>query len=167
MSDGKTHAAASLLLSASFVVGSFVTQQPEILKCAVGSLVGIFITPDLDLSNSGIVQGALIRKKVGWFGERMWKWFWKGYSTSAKHGSFLSHFPVFSTFIRLSYVYFLAILIPTILIKLLVGSHLDFMEELQWWGRIVFEVYFFIGLAGSDFIHWCLDIFTTDKGSNG
>lgn len=130
-------------------------------KCAVGSLVGIFVTPDLDLSNAGIVQGALIRKRVGWFGERAWKWFWKGYSESCKHGQFMSHFPVYSTIVRLMYVYFWLVFIPDILILRLVVPNLNLIGDLAWWGKIIFELNFLYGLISSDFIHYVLDVSTS------
>jgi uncharacterized metal-binding protein len=127
----------------------------------VGSLVGIFVTPDLDLSNAGIVQGALIRKRVGWFGERAWKWFWKGYSESCKHGQFMSHFPIFSTIVRLLYVYFWLIFLPDILILRLFVPNLNLIGDLVWWGTIIFEPGILLGLIASDTVHFGLDKLTT------
>ena len=163
MSDGKVHATASLLLAASFSVAAMATNSPDLFKCAVGSLVGVFVTPDLDLSNAGVVQGSFIRKKVGWFGERAWKWFWKGYSESFKHGQFASHFPVYSTIVRLLYVYFWIVLVEGgthLLIHFLFDYNLQLINDFIWWGKMMFGLNFFYGLVSSDLIHYTLDKFT-------
>ena len=161
MSEGKTHTTASLLLATGFSVVAFATNQPQLFECAVGSLVGIFISPDLDV-DSGNVSGEIIRKRVGWFGERLWRWFWKDYSTSFKHGRFGSHFPIYGTATRLFYIFFKTVLPLTLVIKLLFFSHIDFICELTWWDTmVVFRPMVFIGLCGSDFIHAILDIATT------
>ena len=163
MSDGKTHTAASLLLATGFSVAAFATNQPQLFECAVGSLVGIFISPDLDV-DSGNVSGTIIRKKVGWFGERLWRWFWKDYSTSFKHGRFGSHAPIYGTAGRLFYIFFKMVLPFTLVAKMLFFSHLDFISELTWWGTmVVFRPTLFIGLCGSDFIHFALDVLTKEK----
>lgn len=145
------------------MVGYLLSGNPDILKCASGSLVGVFITPDLDLSNEGIVQGRFIKKRLGTPILSVWKFFWNGYSSSAKHGSWISHFPIFSTFVRLSYIYFWLIFLPHILIKLLFNPYWDLIYVLSWYATMLLDIYFFIGLAGSDFLHYCLDKLTKES----
>lgn len=163
MSDGKTHATASTILAIGFSMVAFFASEPMYYECAVGSLVGILISPDLDLSNGGIVYGKEIKKKVGWLGSRAWKFFWSGYAKSLKHGSFASHFPIFSTFMRMSYIFFFVIFLPTILIKLVASSNMNLIYELKWWLIMFFKPTLFIGLAGSDLIHFALDICTKES----
>lgn len=163
MSQGFVHAKACLFLSAGFSIGALVSQDSRLLECALGSLTGIFLSPDLDVDN-GNISNKLIRKEVGWFGERIWRWFWKGYSGSFKHGQFASHFPIFGTFIRLSYVYFLTIL-PFYLISVLIlgsGYWSWAVLEMDWWAKTFFHPFFFFGLCGADIIHWVLDVSTTE-----
>lgn len=164
MSDGSVHAKASLFLAAGFSLAFLATQNPSLIRCAGGALAGMLVAPDLDLSNGGIVGGNLIRKKVGWFGERLWKFFWKGYSDSFSHGSWASHFPVFGTFVRLAYIYFWTVL-PfyglAYLVFIPLGLHWYWGQELLWWVRAFLEPMFFYGLASSDLIHFFLDLLTT------
>ena len=163
MSDGSVHLRASLWLAAGFSVASFASQNIHLLGCIAGAAVGITVSPDLDLSNGGIVGGKLIRQKVGWFGERLWKFFWRGYSDSFSHGSWASHFPIFGTFVRLAYIYFWTVL-PfyglAYLVFIPLGLHWYWGQELWWWVRAFLEPMFFYGLASSDLIHFFLDVLT-------
>lgn len=162
MSDGFVHVEASLILTAALGAGCIATQDPRLLECALGALTGVLLSPDLDV-NSGNISNTLIKKKVGWFGERLWRGFWRGYSSSFKHGQFASHFPVFSTFTRLSYIYFWLIFVPHSLIKLLGFFQWELMYVLQWYGILFLSLPFFMGLVGSDLIHYFLDKLTSEK----
>jgi hypothetical protein len=195
VSAGHVHFKASLLLAAGFSVGALVSQRPEILECVVGAVVGILISPDLDLSNRGIVGGKMIQrgtqrvaenillklqkkktksfrdsikafsKRVGDIVLWVWKRFWRGYSSSFKHGSWGSHAPLFSTFIRLSYAYYWTIFIPHILIYFLVSPPWSLEYVLWWYARYIFSPLFVYGLVSSDVIHWTLDLLTKEKRS--
>lgn len=162
MSSGRVHLKASLTLSAGFAIGAMLTVNPKLLICAGGSLAGILLTPDLDVDKT-YIGDKIIEERVGWFGKRVWMWLWKPYKTSFKHGRFASHFPVFSTFTRLSYIYFWLIFLPHILIKLLFNPHWDLIYVLSWYATMLLDIYFFIGLAGSDFLHYCLDKLTKES----
>ena len=162
MSDGAVHLESSLILAGSFGLGAIISQEPALLTCAGGALVGILVGCDLDV-DSGNISNRLIKKKVGWFGERLWRGFWKGYSSSFKHGQFASHFPIFSTFVRLSYIYFWLIFVPHSLIKLLGFFQWELMYVLKWYGIVFLNPMFFYGLASSDLIHWALDTLTTKR----
>jgi hypothetical protein len=162
-------------------------------ECAVGAVVGILISPDLDLSNGGIVGGNMIRhgtariaenillklqkkktksfkdsvkafsKKVGEVVLWVWKRFWRGYSSSFKHGSWGSHAPLFSTIIRLSYAYYWLIFIPHILIYFLVSPLWSLTYVLSWYAKIFFSPMFLYGLVSSDTIHYFLDKMTKES----
>lgn len=129
---------------------------------AAGALVGILVSPDLDV-DAGNISNKIIKQRVGWFGEKLWRWFWSGYSGSFKHGQTASHLPIFSTFVRIAYVYFWLIFLPHFLIKLLGLFHWELMYVLQWYATIFFDVRFFAGLAGADFVHFGLDLMTKES----
>lgn len=163
VSAGRVHLRASLILSAAFGLGALVNLR--LLECAAGSLAGVLLSPDLDV-DAGNISNTIIKQRVGWFGERAWQQFWKGYSGSFKHGRFASHFPIFSTFIRLSYVYFWIVFLPHVIFAIIFPPAWDLDYVLMWYARI--SPLFIYGLMSSDLIHYFLDILTTehkeDKG---
>ena len=169
MSNGVVHQKASVILAAGFSVGALVSQEPWMLECAVGALTGIFVSPDLDLSNGGIVGGKMIRRRVGWFGERVWRFFWRGYSSSLKHGTWASHAPIFSTIIRLAYMYYWIVFVPHLFLKLPNLLNLSPIPNwnltyvLSWYANIFFSTMFVYGLVSSDVIHWTLDKLTKES----
>ena len=160
MSAGTIHVKSSIILSASFAVLGLVGYPT--LPSALGALVGTFITPDLDVDN-GFVGDNIIKKRFGNLGKKIWKWFWKPYKDSFKHGKFASHFPVFSTAIRLLYIYFFAITIPHLVFWALVVPNWSLEYALQFYAVRLFHPYFFLGLAYSDTIHYTLDVLTTNS----
>lgn len=162
MSTGRIHLQSSLILAASFGAAALILQDSRLLECAGGAVLGVILSPDLDV-DSGSIGNFVIRKRLGVFAEKIWRGFWRGYSKSFKHRGFASHFPVFSTFVRLSYIYFWVILIPHILIYLSFFPAWSLMYVLSWYSILFLSPAFFSGLAGSDLIHYCLDNFSKDK----
>lgn len=163
MSSGATHAKFSLAISAGFSVAAMIYLEPMFLECTLGALTGILISPDLDLSNGGIVGGKLIKKKVGWVGKALWEKFWNGYSSSFKHGTWGSHSVPFGTFIRLAYIYYWIIFVPHFLIFFLFSPSWSLMFVLSWYAKIIFSPMFFCGLVSSDLIHIVLDKLTKES----
>lgn len=94
---------------------------PDDIALCVGLVLTYWVNPDLDLNY--VVRG-------------LFRIYWWPYSRLLHHRSIWSHFPVISTFIRLAYLGWALLLLPT-----------------DW--RIVFFV--FVGMAISDFFHWVLD----------
>lgn len=139
--------------------------EPRLLLCTAGSLTGILISPDLDLDAKNI-SSTIIKKKAGNFAVALWDMFWNPYRRSFKHGSFGSHFPGYSTFVRLTYVYFMTIL-PFYLIYSLIFPtgyfKVELMLEYYYWVKIFLNVFFFYGLASSDLVHFFLDILTKES----
>ena len=162
MSSGNVHRKASLLLASGFSVGALISQNPDMLLCTVGAITGIIISPDLDV-DAGNISNKIIRNKIGWFAERIWSVFWSGYGKSFKHGRFASHFPVFSTTVRVLYAYFWLIFIPHFLIWLLIPVSWELMFVLSWYAKIFWNFWFFYGLASSDLIHQALDVLTKES----
>ena len=164
MSSGTVHAKASIILASTFTVASLY--NPRILECAAGAMAGILLSPDLDLDARNISY-KIIRKR-SLFGEKLWSWFWRGYRKSFKHGQFASHFPIFSTFVRLFYIYFWIILVPHVFLKLPFLMKLspipqwDLMFVLSWYAKIFLSWMFVYGLMASDVIHWALDALTVE-----
>lgn len=163
MSAGFVHIRSSLILASAFSVGALFSQDTRLLECAAGALFGIICSPDADV-DAGNISNTIVKKRVGWFGERLWRWFWRGYSASFKHGQFASHFPVFGTFVRLVYIFFLTI-IPFYTVYFIILHSANYyvwlMNEMTFWVTMFLRPMFFFGLASSDFIHIGLDIGTT------
>lgn len=156
MSSGRTHVKASLALASGFSLAAVFSGRTELLECAFGALTGILLTPDLDVDKT-YIGDKIIQRRAGWFVRRIWETFWRPYKTSFKHGQFASHFPVWSTFVRLSYIYFWLIFLPNFLIKLLGLFNWELIHVLAWYAILFFDLEFFVGLASSDFIHYTLD----------
>jgi uncharacterized metal-binding protein len=153
------------------------------IEYATGALVGIMLTPDLDV-DAGNISNQIIRDKIGgkpnakqktkpwfviryWIGygiEKGWDMLWYFYRRSLKHGSELSHFPVISTVFRLAYLFLFLLVIPYIILGLLLPGAWDVGMEIHWWLGIAAKHYrVFIGLVGSDMIHWTLDVLTKES----
>ena len=165
MSAGHVHVKSSLILAASFSLAAMYSFDARLLVCTAGAMVGTVLTPDLDVDKS-FVGDKIIEQRVGWFGKKIWLLFWKPYKTSCKHGRFMSHFPVFSTFVRLSYIYFMTI-IPFYLIYSLIFPSgyfkVELINECYYWVKMFLNPFFFYGLASSDLTHFFLDILTKES----
>ena len=164
MSKGVVHVKASLFLAAGFSIGALATQDAGMLECAAGAIVGTIVTPDWDVDKS-FIGNAIVKKRLGWFAERVWNFVLTPYKKSFKHGQFASHFPIFSTFVRLFYIYFWIFLfyLLTMAIAIIAGDTFDLNYELIWWATFLLQPAPLIGLICSDIIHWALDILTTER----
>jgi uncharacterized metal-binding protein len=150
------------MLTAGFIAGGFVFQDASI-QYAIGSLIGVMVTPDCDV-DAGTIHGKYLRQRIGRAAELFWDALWYFYRRSLKHGSELSHFPIISTLGCIVYLYFFLIALPILLVSLVIPLHVrsELAEASNWiyqhW-RIV------VGLMGADLIHWGLDILTTEHGT--
>ena len=157
MSAGCVHQKASVALAGGFLLGSFAFGPGW--EYAAGALVGVLLTPDLDVDN-GYIGNNIIRQGLGYWGDKVWDVIWYFYRRSLKHGSELSHFPVVSTLFRLAYLYFFVIIIPYVVLHLFFPGT---WGDLQWMMELGVKHYkLILGLMGSDIIHWGLDILTTE-----
>src|SRR5688572_15497516 len=159
MPSGRIHKNSSLILAASFGVGALITQDSRLLECAGGAMAGVLVGCDLDV-DKGNISNFIIRKKIGNFAEKAWRFFWKGYSNSFKHRGFASHFPIFSTFVRLSYIFFWAVFVPHAIFFVVFSPLWDLKYVLTWYAAYVFSPLFFCGLCSSDVIHYLQDTFS-------
>jgi uncharacterized metal-binding protein len=164
MSAGCVHQRASIALAGGFLLGQLAFGSPGI-EYAIGSLVGILISPDLDV-DAGNISNTIIRNRLGTWAERGWSLLWGVYRGSVKHGSPLSHFPVISTLARIGYLYLMLIIIPYGVMEIVAPGAWNIWDEFSWWiYRLVEHWQLIVGLMGSDLIHYVLDILT--KESNG
>lgn len=150
-----------MILAGGFLLGSLAFGVPE-YQYVTGALVGIFLTPDLDVDN-GYIGNTIIRNRLGWWAEKGWDMLWYFYRKSLKHGSELSHFPVVSTVFRLAYLFLFLLVIPYSVVELAIPGLLDIPHEFQWWWFKILEHWkVIIALMGSDLIHYVLDVATTE-----
>lgn len=151
-----------MILSAGFCVAAIGTGDPHLYKCAVGSLTGIMISPDLDV-DAGNVSNKIIRKKIGRFAEKIWNGIWHGYKKSFKHGRFASHFPIYGTLTRVFYLYFWFVMLPHLAIWLLIPVSWSLIYVLTWYAKMFFEIHYLYGLMSADLIHQALDVMTKES----
>jgi uncharacterized metal-binding protein len=164
MSAGKVHTRASIALTAGFLVGAIATHLPADFQYAAGSLVGVMISPDCDVDGKFIAYH-YIRKSLGFWAEKIWDWLWYFYRRSLKHGSELSHFPIIGTLGRITYLFFFCVIIPYVVLRLFFPF--SWTDELSWWiGKICQHWRVVMGLMSADFIHWGLDVLTTEHVGN-
>jgi len=147
MASGKAHAKASCIISipAGLVVGISLSSVPYGIGAAIGSVLGIALTPDLDQEMTTFFEWKLIRK-TGPLGF-LWMAFWAPYSLLIPHRSFWSHFPIIGTLIRLLYI-----TMPTIAFCLWKGYTPNPPQYI-----IDALIGALIGLAASDILHWFMD----------
>lgn len=160
MSAGCVHQKASVILASSFLLGSLTLGNG--IEYAIGSLVGIMLTPDLDV-DKGYIGNKIIRNRMGRMVERAWDGLWYFYRKSLKHGSELSHFPVVSTIFRLAYLFFFLMVLPYTLLEMIAPGAWNMWQELAWWIELGAKHYkVILGLMGSDLIHYALDVLTKE-----
>ena len=95
MPIGKTHTKMSAWLA--------VGLAPVSPAAALGCLSGVLLSPDLDV-DAGYYGLHVIRTIWGEAGADVWRAFWLPYAKIMPHRSIASHFPLFSTAVRLGYV---------------------------------------------------------------
>lgn len=105
MASGKAHATASILLTvpAGILALGLGGDWGDAAACAVGSLAGVLLSPDLDVDNP-IHSNYIVGKYMGCIGGAAWFAFWRPYAWFLPHRSPLSHWPVLGTLLRLLYM---------------------------------------------------------------
>lgn len=147
MPSGKVHAQCSLVLAAptfGFVAGA-TSDYAAAGACALGCLLGIMLTPDLDQETLSSSEHAFIKYTLGL--GFLWTMLWYPYARLIKHRSPFSHFPILGTAGRLLYL-LLLLLIPSFW-----GWHLIAPPP----ETIRLLLFALGGLALSDAAHWLLD----------
>lgn len=175
MSSGKVHAVSTgvlAIVSAPIIAWSAVNIGLETFLVLPGILLGVLITPDFDIDNRVVSHGYMDHA----FGKLLgygWYYFWHSYSISFKHRSALSHAPVISTLIRLTFMVFPPIILlfrnqQTGLLELVFYLIISTLLAVPLWGmlyllifvlqiNIIFFAFLALGLVCADLLHFILD----------
>lgn len=155
MPSGKTHALISTAAGVGSIIYGLSSGYPNqaIIALASGCLVGILITPDLDVRGE-IRSKAIVDRQFGWMIGYLWRLAWWPYARIIPHHRhWLSHAPIIGTSVRVAYVYIWAMAISGI-----IGYTLPFSANIE---RIQYNppwvLLLIIGLAVSDVLHWVAD----------
>ena len=165
MADGKTHALATqtlavLLFAAEATNGKLHEYPlvPTLIYCSalsVGALLGLILTPDLDV-NAGSISENKVRE-VSPFGENLWWIYWFPYRQILPHRSPFSHWPVIGTIVRLFYIaipYFILLAV----VNFIYPPYLAGLAQAGFW--LMTLPYFHVavlGLMGADMLHYLMD----------
>lgn len=161
MPDGVTHALTSTVLATGAAAAAAArwydsgSADPRLFWLAGGALLGVLLTPDLDLETGSISQ-RVVRHQAGRTLGAAWRLLWFPYGLAIGHRSALSHLPGLGTALRLAYL----VLVPWAAWWLLArafglagppGPELAYAWLLGpgWWGVL--------GLAVSDLAHYIMD----------
>lgn len=156
MASGRTHGTVTLALTipTGFAIYSIGGAEAG-LAAATGCLVGLFIDPDLDISNRTRSEARVLRMfpALGW----LWMVLWWPYAKAIPHRHPLSHWPIIGTAGRLLYL-------SVILFLALMGLEVAFgigAQILEALLTVPYEIWasFAFGLAVSDVGHWLFDQF--------
>lgn len=183
MPSGKIHATASTAAAVGISAGGFALSREmsdmSLLSdwmsynvIAAGCLSGVILTPDLD--QDGTVRSHGVMRRLGCLIGKWWYFLWHAYSISFKHRSFLSHGPVISTLLRLTYLFFPCIILlihnqKYPLSKRLLYSLISTVAAIPiiaaavllyylGWVNITIVVLLLLGLMTSDVLHWVFDM---------
>jgi uncharacterized metal-binding protein len=152
MPNGKIHTSATLLLAAGTgILSVSLMQAPAVTTALVGGcLAGLVLTPDLDVDR-GSISHRIVNRSAGQLVGFVWRLFWFPYSRMMPHRSWWSHMPVFSTIIRVVYLF----LLPA-LAWWLASTVVDLPAlRLPAWDWLPTA---FVGLVLSDTLHALMDI---------
>ena len=111
MPNGKVHTTittTTAVISAPVITVAWLNlfwMPWEIFWVIPGILLGIFITPDLDI-DSTTVSHRYVNNLFGAIAFNWWYYLWHSYSISFKHRSAMSHAPIIGTLIRLTFLMF-------------------------------------------------------------
>lgn len=103
MANGRTHAVANLvLLGVTLYIVAPRLPVDLATGATIGAIVGTLITPDID-HHVTTQEEARFYRWFGFFGGRMWEYFWRGYAATHHHRG-RSHAPIIGTLGRWAYL---------------------------------------------------------------
>lgn len=156
MAKGTTHAIASLVLAGSAQLLPPLTDVTlnQSVPLTIGALLGIILTPDLDLVGGSISQRQVKRQAGNVIGTLWWA-LWYPYAKVLGHRSWVSHTPVIGTLIRVVYVFTVPMGIWSLLWYTGIVKAAPPVPALGISDPAV--LWCFLGLCASDCLHWLLD----------
>lgn len=163
MPSGNTHAALTALAAGGIYLGMTVYGYTNmtVYAATLGCMAGVLITPDLDVDQPTRSNYVMYRE-AGLLPGAIWRALWLPYGLAIGHRSWVSHFPVISTLIRLAYLGVIAWFIWfSWSFRMSVTSYANppamvFIPPLPaWWPWAV------AGLMVSDVLHWAADVSST------
>lgn len=178
MPDGLTHTKATLAVSGVVLTGLVVANAPlpAVFAGAAGALSGVLLSPDLDVDD-GYYGLHVLRRTLGPFSSWLWRTIWSPYAKVMSHRSYLSHFPVLSTILRVVYLYFwYQAIVLTLNVGLFLASspwHLSLYSapwqqmvlagegRIAWTPETIAPLFYVLGLSASDALHGTLDVLST------
>ena len=155
MASGKQHAIATSI--AAGVIGPLLVfgagqSLDKALFCMLGCIIGLVITPDLEVRHRPIHSQGIVRRTAGHRVAVIWFLLWLPYAYLIPyHRHWISHLPILGTTIRLVYL----LVIPALLwyglscIFPLPALGVPPINSLLWW--------LFGGLAFVDIVHFIMD----------
>ncbi len=157
MADGKLHAAASVILAGGGqVLPQFTPVSTfQAVAFSMGAILGILLTPDLDLVGGSISQRQ-VRRGAGSIIGLLWSMLWYPYAKLLGHRSFWSHTPIIGTIIRVLYAFGIPLLIWSMLWQ---AGHVTVPPPVPMLGQLDPLLFWVLaGLAFSDVFHWIMDM---------
>lgn len=157
MPGGKVHSAITLAtLSGVLAPYAIVQSNGNPYWYAAGMLIGILVTPDLDIDN-GNISDTLIRRV---FPPAQWIWriLWTPYAKLISHRSPISHFPIVGTLFRIGYIFLLLNLFNW-LFSLFGNIFSNTVSHFIWF----WNTWFVLGLCHVDALHFLADISIKSK----
>ena len=149
MPSGKTHArwGQSLALAwgigygAPVALGTPAVSLDRAVAIGVGLVVGILITPDIDLL-SITHEERRIQRHLGSTAKVLWMLLWQQYARGIRHRCPLSHAPIRSTLIRAAYLW------PA-------WALAGWLFPPSWWSL---ACWLLAGWITQDTLHWAMDL---------
>ena len=165
MPSGRTHAvitsaaAFSLTVAAPAYVPAHGLSSLAIIP---GCALGVLLTPDLDVPGPtySVYQIRRLAGKAEHFAVFLWRLLWLPYARLIPHRSYWSHFPVFSTLLRLAYLLLplFGLLLGLWFSSFVTGPVFPMSQVTGWLLHSTWLSWAFAGLVISDSLHWLFDL---------
>ena len=148
MPAGKIHAMASIVTAASAGAALYFNNLASLTSsCNVagGALLGVLVSPDLDLMENGNYSMVILRARSYYLAE-IWRLFWWPYARLSKHRG-VSHWPIIGTLLRVIYIIIIYFILAIVLslIGIRVPLYFDPLAP------------YIAGLMLADFVHIVMD----------
>ena len=107
MPSGKIHAVSTCITAGVLAPAVYLAGQPvtTALAFAAGCMVGLIITPDLEVRQRSTHSETIMWRSGGCLAGALWKMLWVPYACLIpRHRHPLSHWPLLGTALRLAYL---------------------------------------------------------------